>query len=367
MSSKLLPGFVSLPVDSVAAAADDGSAVAVSMRVPCEHRSRFAFSPGQYVTVRAVVEGVPVLRPYSVCSAPRELHRSGVLRIGIRRLDDGRFSTFAACQLSPGGILDVLPPRGSFTTAPEPGRTRHYAAVVAGAGITPVLSLITETLATEAASTFSVLYGNRTVRSAMFLDELGDLKNSFAGRFQPFYLFSRESLQAGLSARRLDFRTMRSLLSSPLLPCRIDEWFLCGPSAMVREARLALLQNEVPDSDVKVELFRVGEPRRELPEKTRATPRGTGAALTVQAQGRRTPVRMARGQTVLEAALAARPELPYSCLAGVCATCRAKVVAGSARMRSAGTLTETERARGFILTCQAVAGSARIEVDFDAT
>lgn len=355
--------FVPLPVESVAAAADDASAVAVSMRVPGIHRSLFAFSPGQYVTVRAVVSGVAVLRTYSVCSAPRELQRSGVLRIGIRRLDDGRFSTFAVSQLCPGGTLDVLPPQGGFTTSPEPGRARHYAAVVAGAGITPVLSLITEALTTETASTFSVLYGNRTVRSAMFLDELADLKNRFGTRFQPLYLFSRESQEAGLPARRLDFGTVRSLLSSPLLPRRVDEWFLCGPRGMADEARQALLHHAVRDRDVKTELFRSGKPRR---EREKAPRRGAGTALTVRAMGRRTSVRMARGQTVLEAALAERPELPYSCLAGVCATCRAKVVTGSARMRSNGTLTKAELAQGFILTCQAVADSAHVEVDFDA-
>ena len=367
MRNQPLSRFIPLPVDSVAAVSDDASAVAVSMRVPGKYRSRFAFSPGQYVTVRAVVGGVTVLRTYSVCSAPRELDRSGVLRIGIRQLDGGRFSTFAAAELSAGGTLDVRPPRGSFTTSLEPGRARHYAAVVAGAGITPVLSLIAEALATEAASTFSVLYGNRTVRSAMFLEELADLKNRFGARIQQLYLFSRESQQVGLPARRLDFRTMRSMLGSPLLPCRIDEWFLCGPQSMVREIRQALLRNAVPDRDVKIELFRTGEPGRENRADERAAQHGAGAELTVQAVGRRTSVRIARGQTVLEAALAARPELPYSCLTGVCGTCRAKVVAGSARMRSAGSLTETERAQGFILTCQAIADTANIEVDYEAT
>ncbi|MCX2971408.1 MULTISPECIES: 2Fe-2S iron-sulfur cluster-binding protein [Streptomyces] len=361
-------GFHALEVVRTTAAADDGSALAVTLRVPGELRERFAFGPGQYITVRAELCGTEVRRSYSLCSTPDELRRDGVLRVGVRAVTGGLFSTHVRERLSPGDVLEAAPPDGRFTTDVHPARRRRYAAVVAGSGITPVLSLVTHALAVEAESTFTVLYGNRSAASAMFLDELADLKDRHGPRLRLLHFLSREAQQTGPAGRRLDAATLAGVLGTLLPPWRVDEWFVCGPYTMAHGARRALEQAGVAPSTVHTELFQAAPPAApSAPADAGADAGGAaeGASLEVRLEGRTSTVRTAPGQTILDAALSARPELPYSCRAGVCATCRARVVSGGATMPDGFTLTAEERADDYVLTCQAVPTTATLSVDYD--
>ncbi|GII02115.1 2Fe-2S iron-sulfur cluster-binding protein [Planobispora takensis] len=361
------PRFHRVRVESVTPVAADGSAVEVTCLVPDELTGAFAFTPGQHVTVRLPVDGRQIRRSYSLCSTPRELVSRGRLRLGVRVVPGGVFSTYAAGELAPGDRLELLSPVGTFGVRFDPARRRHYAAVAAGSGITPVLSLVATALETEPGSRFTVLYGNRAADSAMFTDELGDLKDRHPRRLHLVHLFSREQPRVGLPRGRLDRATLEGLFSRLLPPAEVDEWFVCGPAGMVDETRAALAGHGVDPAAIHTELFHPGGPARE----SRTDPAGGAASgaeaseVSVVMDGRVTSVPLEPGRTVLDAVIAARPDVPYSCQTGVCGTCRARVVEGRVRMARTWALSEQDRAAGDILTCQAVPLTARVRIDFD--
>jgi ring-1,2-phenylacetyl-CoA epoxidase subunit PaaE len=364
------PRFHRVRVESVTPIAADGSAVEVTCLVPDELAGAFDFTPGQHVTVRLPVDGRQVRRSYSLCSTPLELASRGRLRLGVRVVPGGAFSTYAAGELAPGDQLELLSPVGTFGVRFDPARRRRYAAVAAGSGITPVLSLVATALDTEPASRFTVLYGNRAADSTMFADELGDLKDRHPGRLHLVHLFSREQPRVGLPRGRLDRATLDALFSRLLRPAEVDEWFVCGPAGMVDETLAALAGHEVDPAAVHTELFHLGVPAGESrpasPAGSPAGPAPGGAAeVSVVMDGRVTSVPLEPGHTVLDAVMAARPDVPYSCQTGVCGTCRARVVEGEVRMARTWALSEGDRAAGDILTCQAVPVTARVRVDFD--
>jgi ring-1,2-phenylacetyl-CoA epoxidase subunit PaaE len=354
--------FHELAVVDRAAASADGGSLAITFDVPPGLRGVFAFTAGQHVTLRAVVDGTEVRRSYSVCSTPTDLRDRGVLRIGVRLLPGGVFSGHAARALAPGSTAEVLPPLGGFVL-PATARRGRYAAIAAGSGITPVLSLAAAELAARPGSTFTVVLGNRTAASTMFADELADLKDRYPDRFALTRLFSRELVDVGLAATRLDEPTLVGLLDGVLVPAAVDQWFVCGPYEVVEQARRVLAARGVPPEAVRSELFHAGPTVATAPPP----PARDGAAhvLSIRLEGRTTEVRCAPGTSVLDAALPARPELPYSCRTGVCGTCRVRVVTGTVRMPATWTLSDRERSEGYVLACRATPGSDRVTVDFD--
>jgi ring-1,2-phenylacetyl-CoA epoxidase subunit PaaE len=354
------PRFHRLAVAAVDRLTDD--AVAVTFDVPPDLRAAYAFAPGQHLTLRRD----DIRRSYSICSTPAELAQRGRLRIGVRQIPGGAFSTFAGQALRPGDFVDVLPPLGHFTTTLDPGRARRYAAIVAGSGITPVLSLFATALSTEPASTCTLLYGNRYARSVMFTEELADLKDRYPSRLHVVHVLSREPQEAPLLSGRLDAERIGELLDTLVPVSQIDEWFLCGPYGMVTDARGVLADRGVPYQAVHVELFHVEEtvpPPRTAEE---ATGRDEGdAEVTILLDGRASTFTMGRDERVLDAALRVRSELPYSCKGGVCSTCRAKLVKGEVRMAANWALEPDELAAGYVLTCQSSPTSDRLVVDYD--
>jgi ring-1,2-phenylacetyl-CoA epoxidase subunit PaaE len=329
-------------------------AVAVTFAVPEELRAEFAFRPGQHVTVRRG----EVRRSYSICSTPADLV-AGRLRIGVRQVPGGAFSEFANSRLTAGDTVEVMAPLGQFTTALDAGRRRHYAAIAGGSGITPVLSLVATALATEPASRFTVLYGNRYQRSVMFTEELADLKDRYPTRLHLVHLLSREPRDAQLLSGRLDAARLRTLLDRLVDSSTVEEWFLCGPYGMVSDARAVLAERGVPDAAVHSELFHVADPPPEVPRL------GGDTEVTIRLDGRESTVRMTRDERVLDAALRVRPELPYACRGGVCSTCRARVLTGSVQMARNYALEPDEVAAGYVLTCQSSPLTDRLTVDYD--
>jgi len=346
------PRFQPLEVSTVDRLTDD--AVAVTFVVPPELRTAFEFRAGQHLTVKRG----EARRSYSICSTPMELAGHGRLRIGVRQVPGGTFSSFATGQLRAGDTVEVLPPLGHFTTAFDPARSRHYGAVAAGSGITPVLSLVATALAVEPRSRFTLLYGNRYSRSVMFVEELADLKDRYPTRLRLIHVLSREPQEADLLSGRLDEARLRALFDTLVDPSTVDEWFLCGPYGMVTDARTVLA-----GATVHTELFHVEE---SPPSVHRAPDERGETEVTIMLDGRASTFPMRRDERVLDAALRVRPELPYACRGGVCSTCRARLVDGEVRMARNYALEPDELAAGYVLTCQSSPLTDKLTVDYDA-
>lgn len=363
------PVFHPLRVHTVDRLTDD--AVAITFAVPEELRETFAFRAGQHLTVRRPAGPVAagagtdeVRRSYSICSTPAELAATGRLRIGVREVPGGAFSSNVCRTLRPGDTVDVLPPLGQFSSAFDPDRRRHYGAVVAGSGITPVLGLIATALAVEPTSDFTLVYGNRAAGTVMFADELADLKDRDPTRLHLVHVLSREPGESALLSGRIDADRLGRLLGSIVPADRIDEWFLCGPYGMVTDAAAVLADRGVPAGAVHTELFHVDGAPAPPPRPVEGS--GSGAEVTITLDGRASSFRMGRGERVLDAALKVRGELPYACKGGVCSTCRAKVVSGEVTMARNYALEPDEVAAGYVLTCQSSPVTERVVIDYDA-
>jgi ring-1,2-phenylacetyl-CoA epoxidase subunit PaaE len=355
--------FYALPVAAVDPLTDDS--VAVTFEIPQELRDAFMFQPGQHLTVRRTVDGVEIRRSYSICSTPSLAQTTGLIRIGVREITGGVFSRYAARDLRRGDTIDLLPPLGHFTTELNPARTRHYAAIVAGSGITPVLSLVASALEAEPTSRFTLVYGNRRAATVMFADELADLKDRYPQRLHLVHVLSREPRASTLLSGRIDGERLRAILTSGLVDASsVDEWFLCGPYGMVVDAQAVLGDVGVPARSVHTELFHVeGEP---VPTpRAGDEPTVAGATVTLILDGRESTVTMSADERVLDAALRVRSELPYACKGGVCSTCRARLVEGEVVMAHNYALQPDEVAAGYVLTCQSSPLTDHLVVDYD--
>lgn len=366
MSTATRPGarhgtFHPLRVAAVERLTDD--AVAITFDVPANLRADYAFAPGQHLTVRLEVDGEEVRRNYSICSAAT----SGRLRIGVKRLAGGVFSGHATSTLRPGDVVDVMTPTGRFVASPDPEQARHYCAIAAGSGITPVLSIVATVLELEPASEVTLLYGNRTTGSVMFLEELADLKDRYPARLRLVHVLSREPQEVELFSGRLDAAKLDRLLDTLVDPGTVDEWYLCGPFAMVEQARAVLSRHGVQPAHVHAELFHVeGEAPRESVVVDEDRVEGS-SAVTVTLDGRASTLQVPRsGQRILDAVLAVRADAPYACKGGVCGTCRAKLVSGQVEMARNYALEPDELAGGFVLACQSRPVSDEVVLDFDA-
>jgi ring-1,2-phenylacetyl-CoA epoxidase subunit PaaE len=352
--------FHPLTVASIEPVTDDS--VAITFEVPEDLREDYAFSHGQHLTVRTELAGDDVRRNYSICSPAG----SGVLRVAVKRLPGGAFSEHALDVLRPGDVLDVMTPSGRFFTELDPTHRKHYVCVAAGSGITPVLSIVASVLAAEPRSSVTLLYGNRTHSSVMFLEELEDLKDTYPERFQLLHVLSREPQEVELFSGRLDADRMGRILDGLLPPDTVDEWFLCGPFEMVSDLRKLLVKEGVPKKQIHAEVFHVesGPPVRRAPVEAAE---GEGAKVTITLDGRRSTFSLpADGPAVLDAALRVRADAPFACKGGVCGTCRAKVLEGTVEMDTNWALEPDEVEKGYVLTCQSHPTSDTVVLDYDA-
>nr|WP_156000834.1 1,2-phenylacetyl-CoA epoxidase subunit PaaE [Streptomonospora sp. PA3] len=334
-------------------------AAAVTFEVPPELAADYAFRPGQSVTLRRRIGGREHRRTYSVCSPA-----GGPLRIGVREVPGGLFSGWLLREVAPGHEVEVATPSGSFRA--EPGQDGRHLLIAAGSGITPLLSIAASLLAAHPAAEVSLIYGNRTSRTAMFAEELADLKNRFPDRFQLLHVLSREPRDAELLSGRLDPDRLRRVLEALVNLRGTDHVWLCGPFAMTEGARAVLAELGMPADRVHRELFHVDAPP---PPPRRAEAAGTAqeaGSLAFVLDGRSTGAPMPAGASVLDAAQAVRADLPFACRGGVCGTCRAKVTAGEVEMRRNFALEDAEVAEGFVLTCQSYPVTTEVAVDYDA-
>jgi len=346
--------FHTLTVAAVERLCED--AAAITFDVPGHLREEYAFHAGQSLTLRRFVDGVEHRRTYSICAPV-----GAAPRIGVREIPGGLFSSWLVREVTPGTRIEVQTPTGSWRADPTTGE-RHLC-IAAGSGITPMLS-VASTVLTHPRAHVSLLYGNRTSRTVMFTEELGDLKNRYGPRFQLIHVLSREPRDVPLFSGRLDRDRLHRLLTDLLPTETFDHVWLCGPLPMIEDARAVLAELAVP-ATVHVELFYVDEPPPQ-PRRDPGAPPGATTELTLVLDGLRTTSSVPRDVTLLEGAQASRADLPFACKGGVCGTCRALVREGEADMRRNYALEPSELAAGFVLTCQSFPVTDRVEIDYDA-
>jgi ring-1,2-phenylacetyl-CoA epoxidase subunit PaaE len=356
--------FHQLTIANVQKETDD--AVCVHFAVPEDKKAAFEFIPGQYLTLREQINEQEVRRSYSICSGLDD----GALRIAIKRVEGGVFSTWANESLQAGGRIDVMPPRGDFHTEIKPENEKNYLCICAGSGITPVLSIIKTLLAREPKSQVTLLYGNQRTNTMMFRNELGFIKNRYLERFHWINIFSREPQEAKVLSGHINNRKGGEL-NQRLIDIRgFDSFFLCGPEAMISEVSRGLRGEGIDESCIHYELFAASaEDARKRVEKHHARAReykGVVSDVTVISGGREYQFALtADGENILDAGLDHGADLPFSCKGGVCATCKARLIEGEVDMDLAIALEQDEVDAGYILTCQSHPVSKKGVVDFD--
>jgi ring-1,2-phenylacetyl-CoA epoxidase subunit PaaE len=341
-------------------------AVALAFNVPADLREAFAFHPGQYLTLAAEIDGEEIRRSYSICSTPGD----PLVRVGVKKVADGRFSRFVNDHLGVGDTVRVMPPEGRFTPKLGGGIRQDYILIAAGSGITPMLSIATTVLAHEPESTITLIYGNRSTETIMFREELEDLKDQYLGRFTLVHVLSREKQDVELLNGRIDGARIATMAERGLInPLDADGVFLCGPGEMIDDVAASLKSFGVADDKIRFERFTpAGDvaPRKAPSDAARQAVE-QGVEVEIVLDGVRRNFSMADAdQSVLDAAHSAGIELPYSCAGGMCCTCRCRVVEGSTEMAVNYSLERWEIEAGFTLACQSRPTSGKLVLDFDA-
>jgi ring-1,2-phenylacetyl-CoA epoxidase subunit PaaE len=343
---------------------ETADAKSIRFELPEELAQEFSFKPGQHLTLKADIEGEDIRRTYSLCVAPQE----GELKVTVKRIAGGVFSNWANDNLQAGSKVEVMAPHGSFTWNFDGRASNHYAGFAGGSGITPILSLLKTALITEPDSRFTLFYGNRDSSSVIFLEELARLKNRFMDRFQVHHFLAEEAEDIDLFNGLLDRTKCDLILGSLVEPEEITAFFICGPGPMMDAAEEALQSVGVAHDKILVERFTAGRPSAALAAQMQALQsQAEGLTMLVTLDGRKRRVPFdAKAGNILDSARVAGMPAPYACKAGVCATCRARVVSGEVEMAARYGLSDDEVAAGYVLTCQSVPKGEGVEVDYDA-
>jgi len=344
---------------------DTSEAVIVSFEVPEDLRPVFGFTQGQYLTLRKEIDGQDLRRSYSICAGVDE----GELRVGVRKVQGGLFSNWINEQLKPGDTINVMAPQGRFFVPIEPDAQRHHLGIAGGSGITPILSIMKTVLAREPRSRFTLIYGNRKLRSTMFKEELDDLKDRYMSRLVLHHVFSDEHTEMDIHTGVMNRQKIAEFLEGLIPAQQIDHAYICGPFQMNDEAEAALLAAGVPEDRIHIERFGIAQQASGQVGAVlhQAQPGDAAKArITIIRDGLKREIAFSREQpSILDAASAAGLEVPFSCTSGVCGTCRAKLVEGKVRMERNFALDKKEVAAGYVLTCQAHPVTERVVLSFD--
>ena len=340
--------------------------VSVSLEVPAELAETFRFAPGQYLTLRRHFSDAEVRRSYSICASPKD----GELRVAIKKVEQGKFSTYAHGELKVGEVLDVMPPLGKFTPKKTEAKHKEYIAFAAGSGITPIMSIMKSVLEDEPNSSFTLVYGNRGKNSIIFREAIEALKNKYMLRLRVYHVLSREYMEIPLFSGRIDAAKCAEFCKTLIDIKSVDEAFICGPEDMILSVRQQLVDLGMPSGNVHIELFTSPERPKESHEKWVAGHKNEGGpsskvSITLDGNTFNMDVPF-NGETILDAALRNGADLPYACKGGVCCTCRALVTEGEVEMEVNYGLEHYEIEKGYVLTCQSHPRTERVVIDFDA-
>jgi len=330
--------------------------VTLSFDLPSNLKNDYKFKSGQYITLKTTISGQEVRRDYSLCSSPS----SGNLTVAIKEVQNGTFSKYANNTLKEGDTLEVAEPQGRFTFTPDTSKTRTIAAFAAGSGITPVLSIAKTVLEDEPNSKFVLVYGNKTLKDTIFLDELIALQNQYNDRFSIQFLYS-QSQETNALFGRIEKSTVNLIVKNRYKDTTIDAFYLCGPEAMIKTVKEVLIENDINENNIHFELFTASVDTSS--KNIQVSDGNTHITITVDDESE--SFTMSQKQTVLEAALKQDLDAPYSCQGGVCSSCIARVTEGQAIMRQNNILTDGEVKDGLILTCQAHPTTPTLVIDYD--
>ncbi len=330
-------------------------AVSIAFEVPAHLEQDYAFKAGQYINIKTQFEGQEIRKAYSICSAPG----SGDLRVAIKAVKNGGFSVFANEKLAAGDMMEVGTPEGNFTFEPKPDRQRNYAAFAAGSGITPVLSIIQSVLQGEPESSFVLVYGNKSPQETIFHQFLHDLQQEYVGRFFVHFVYSQAKDDNALFGR-IERSAVNFVVKNKHKEKEFSKFYLCGPEEMILAVNDVLRENNVPEKNIKFELFSTP-----IAEKKIEADLDGQTRITVMVDDEETTFVMSQQMTVLDAALKQGVDAPYSCQGGICSSCMARIVSGKAEMKKNAILTDGEIAEGLILTCQAHPTTPELYVDYD--
>ena len=343
---------------------DTAEAVVVAFDVPPDLREVFSFTQGQYLTLRTEIDGADLRRSYSICAGVDD----GELRVGVRKVKGGVFSNWINEHLKPGHQISVMAPQGRFFVPIEPTARRHHVGIAGGSGVTPILSTMKTVLSREPLSSFTLIYGNRALKSTMFKEEIEDLKNKYLTRLTLHHVFSDEHTDAPLNMGVMNRDKIGEFLTSVVPAATIDHAFICGPFQMNDEAEAALLAAGVPEDRIHIERFGLAPQAQQVGAVIHEAKPGVAetAKITIIRDGLKRDISFTKDQpSILDAASAAGLEVPFSCTSGVCGTCRAKLVEGQVRMERNFALDKNEVANGFVLTCQAHPLTPHVVLSFD--
>ncbi len=353
--------FHTLTVSNLTKETSDCTSIAFDL--PEELNDTFQYKQGQYLTLRTDINGEDIRRSYSLCSSPLE----NEMRVAVKKIEDGKFSTFANDILKEGDKLEVMPPMGNFYTDLSPNQTKSYVAFAAGSGITPIMSIIKTTLQTEPDSRFTLLYCNKNVHSIIFKEAIEGLKNQFLNRFQVYHFLTREMQDIPMFNGRFDKEKINEILGTLVNVEHTDDYFICGPEEMIMDIKNGLESKGVDGKKIHFELFTSPDAKKGQQTKKKEKKRdGKVSLVTIKDSGSSYQFELSQGtNNILDAALLNGADLPYACKGGVCCTCKAKVIEGKVEMDVNYALEPEEVEQGFVLTCQAHPLTSTVVVDFD--
>lgn len=346
---------------------ETSDAVSIAFEIPTNLKPRYDYQAGQYLTLRADVNGEDLRRPYSICSGLNEEE----IRVCVKKVEHGRFSTFANDNLSVGDMIDVMVPMGQFVHKVNSDAPKHFVGIAGGSGITPILSIIKTTLSSDKTAHFTLFYGNRAAATIIFRKQFGDLKNQYMGRLNICHILSDEETESAIFHGLMDSEKTETLIKTFTDPTQINHFYICGPRPMMDGAEAALKRLNIADSAISVEKFLAAPAAKKLVV-------GTGqqhiaikdedhftAQVTIIADGEKRVVKMTSDDAILDVGINALMDLPFACKGGICCTCRAKLIEGQVSMAVTTGLEDHEIKAGFILTCQAKPLSDKLIVNYD--
>ncbi len=336
--------------------------VSIAFDIPSAIKNKFQFTQGQHLTLKAFINGQEIRRSYSICSSPFD-HE---IRVAIKKVPNGIFSSYANDILRKGDSIEVMPPSGKFFTQLNASTANHYLAFAAGSGITPIFSIIKTTLLTEPNSEFTLVYGNKTRHSIIFKEALEALKNKFMGRLSIVYILSREKTDAPILFGRIDAEKCKALCHLLIDPKNAASIFLCGPETMIFDVKNTLVQLGVDEKKIHFELFAAGKINKKIVPTIVNLNNTALSTISIKQDGIAVEFKMSfEGESILEAALKSGADLPFACKGGVCCTCKAKLLEGEVDMDVHYGLEQEEIEQGFILTCQSHPKTEHVVIDFD--